>query len=471
VALRVSRRGWAIAACAFAALALAAAPARAADLSVQGEAMHVARDVGTAQSDSKALGGATLRLFDRGLARRDVTTRRSTVHLFVRARGQGCFGPPTISVSLGGVPRWSAVLRAGSYTYLGGPVSLPAGRHRLSVGMTSDPFLGPFCSRQAWIDSITLVAEPFRAHGWRNAPLGRHAPLAKHSKAMIADLRRQIASRPRGAGVGTAQYSSPVYVVPPDQPAVRVNGPPGRADLQAQWARVPLPAAARPAPGTDSNLVVWQPSTDTLWEFWGLRRDAVGAWHARYGGRMPFVSRNDGEFEYPPGPQFGASATSIALLAGLQRAAELQRGAIDHAVDMAILARAGRDGWCWPAHRTDPEQRRRDSSAIPAGQRFRLPAGFDLERYARDPRHPLSRYALTLARAVQRHGLIVRESSAEVGFYAEDPAPLGHDPYPAIFQGQSPDSRGALRNFPWERLQALAPPSGKLCLNDPDIDR
>jgi hypothetical protein len=433
--------------------------------------MRVASDVGAVQSDPKAQGGATLRLFDRGLALRYVTTRRSTVHLFVRARGQGCFGPPSISVSVGGVPRWSAVLRPTRYTYLGAPVSLPAGRHRVSVAMTSDPLIGPFCSRQAWIDSITLIGEPFRARGWRNAPLSEHARIAKHSKAMVADLRRQIASRPRGAGVGTTQYSSPVYVVPPDQPTVRVNAPPGRADLQAQWARVPLPAAARPAPGTDQNLVVWQPATNALWEFWGLRRDAIGAWHARYGGRMPFVSRNDGEFEYPPGPQFGASASSIALLAGLQRAAELERGTIDHAVDLAVLARQGRDGWCWPAHRTDPEHRRRDRAAIPAGQRFRLPAGLDLARYARDPRHPLSRYALTLARAVQRYGLIVRESSAEVGFYAEDPSPLGRNPYPAIFQGQTPDGRGVLRNFPWSRLKALAPPHGKLCLDDPDIDR
>jgi hypothetical protein len=143
---------------------------------------------------------------------------------------------------------------------------------------------------------------------------------------------------------------------------------------------------------------------------------------------------------------------------------------INHAVDIAILARAGRDGWCWPAHRTDPQQRRRDKAAIPAGMRFRLPAGLDLDRYAHDPHHPLSRYALTVARAVQRYGMVVRDSSGTVGFYAEDPAPLGYDPYPSIFQGRSPDSLGALRNLPWSRLKALAPPGGGVCVDDPDAD-
>lgn len=451
-------------------LALVAPQAHARDLSLQAETMEVPAGVGAVQSDPKALGGAALRLFDRGRARRDVTTRRPTVHMFVRVRGQACFGAPAISVSVGGIPRWSGVLRGTTYGYVGGRVSLPAGRHRVSVAMTSDPLLGPFCSRQAWIDSITLVGEPFRARGWRNAPLGRHARVARRSKALVAELRRQIAVSPRGAGVGTSRYSTPFYVVPPDQAAVRVLGPPGRPDLQRQWDAVPLPPDARPAAGTDGHLVVWQPATDTMWEFWGLRRDAIGIWRARYGGRMPFVSRNDGEFEYPPGPRFGASATSIALLAGTQRVAELQRGVIDHAVDFAMLAGQGRDGWCWPAHRTDPGHRSRAKHSIAAGMRFRLPAGLDLDEYARDPRHPLSRYALTLAKAVQRHGMIVRDSSNNVGFYAEDPTPLGYDPYRWIFQGRSPDTHGALKNFPWSRLQALAQPQDRPCVGDPDID-
>jgi hypothetical protein len=67
--------------------------------------------------------------------------------------------------------------------------------------------------------------------------------------------------------------------------------------------------------------------------------------------------------------------------------------------------------------------------------------------------------------------MIVRESSSEVGFYAEDPTPLGYDPYPKIFQGRTPDSHGVLKGFPWSRLKALEPPAGRGCVDDPDLDR
>jgi hypothetical protein len=447
---------------------LAAASAQASDLTVQGKTLTVAPADGSVRSDPNASGGSALRMTGNGAAHGDVTTSRPSVHIFVRARGEGCFGPVAITVAIDGVEKFASQVSSGGYSYVGGRMSIPAGAHRVSVAMTNEDVIVPFCARDAWIDTITLVGEPFSPNGWRNAPLKRNARIARHSKAMVAELVSQIRSAKRGAGVGTTQYSSPVYVVPPGEPTVKVAAVADRPDLQAQWRAVPLPADARPAAGTDQDLVVWQPSTDTLWEFWGLQgKSSPASWRARYGGRMQHVSRDEGQFGNPPGSQFGASATSISLLAGMQRIAELQRGEIDHAVDFAVLAHRGRDGWCWPAERTDPHQTSRAKGAIPAGARFRFPPGFDLAAYARDPRHPLSRYALTVATAVQRYGMVVRESSSQPGFYAEDPAPVGFNPYPAIFQDRTPDSLGVLQNFPWGRLKVLAQPRGKGCVDRP----
>jgi hypothetical protein len=446
---------------------MTAAPAPGADVTMEAETMTLSGMNGGSQPDAHASGGRALRIPPGGSGEGVLMVPQSTTHSFLRARGRDCFGPPTVSLKIDGVERLVAPVSTGGYGELGARLSIPAGPHYVSVALTNGS--SPFCDHSAWIDTLTIVGQPFSPAGWRNARLSKRAPIAKNSRVLVNELRAQIKSRRWGALISTTQYSSPIYTVPRDQPTVRVAAPEGsRIDRQGQWAAVPLPPDARPAAGTDARLVVWQPSTDTLWEFWRLSRDRLGRWSARFGGRMPSVSRNEGHFVDPPGTGFGASATSISPLAGTQRIEELRRGVIDHAIDMAVLKTGARDGWCWPAQRTDGDVKGRSANTIPAGTRFRLPAHFDLGDYIRD--HPLSRYALTVARAVQRYGLIARDTSVEVGLYAEDPTPLGWNPYREIFEGQSADSRGVLKNFPWRRLQVVAPPPGTSCIDDPRGD-
>lgn len=442
----------------------AAAPAHAADLLVETETLAIEPGDGGPESDPGASGGRALRIEGAGAGTGVFTTSEASTHLFVRLRGEECLGPPTVSVSIDGVERFAGPAASGGYAEPSARLSIPAGSHSVSVALTN-----PYrfvCGRSVWVDRLTIVGHPFSPSGWRNARLAKNAPLMPNSKALVNELRAQVKSQPRGAVVGFDRYSVPVYTVPPDQARVRVSAPRGRSDLQAQWASVPLPASARPAEGTDQILAVWQPSTDTLWEFWGLGPDGSGGWTARYGGRMQKVSAHEGHFT----SRFGASASSIGLLAGLQRIEELRRGSIGHAVDFAVQGSRGRDGWCWPAQRTDPYHSNRSRSRIALGTRFRFPARFDLKAYARDPAHPLSRYALTVALAIQRHGMVVRESSGTAGFFAEDPGPTGANPYGEIFEGRSPDGLGALANFPWRMLQAVAPPPGRACVDDPDRD-
>ena len=444
------------------AASVAAAPARAIDVQLEAETLTPSAANVHPQTDSSASNGSALRVSPGSGAEGTIAVPQSTTHMFVRARATDCAGPSLVKVGVDGVERLVGRISTGAYGDVGARMSIPAGQHAVSIAVASSEgfFAPPFCDRSAWIDRITIVGQPFAPEGWRNKRLSKRAPVAPDSKSLVSELRAQIKSRPHGALVGTTQYSSPVYTVPPDQPRVRVQAPADRPDLRAQWASVPLPPDARPAPGSDGHLVVWQPSTDTLWEFWVLSKDTLGKWRARFGGRMTEVSRHEGHFVHAPGRALGATATSIALLAGVQRIEELRRGSIDHAVDLAVLRTGARNGWCWPAQRTDRGLRLR--SGIPAGTRFRLPARFDLGAWA--SANPMSRYALTVARAVQRHGMVVRDTSSEVGFFAEDPGPLGWNPYPQIFENRSPDSRGVLKNFPWRKLQAVASPR---CVDNP----
>jgi hypothetical protein len=300
-----------------------------------------------------------------------------------------------------------------------------------------------------------------------NKPLADDAPLDPQSTVMVQRLVSQV--KESHAWIGTTDYYDygvPIYRVGASQPTVRVSTP--ATNLQPQFEEVPLPADAFPDPGTDLNLVVYQESTDTTWEFWLLKKDGAGNWSAAFGGRMQNVSTNPGHFIDPPGTGFGARATSIPLMAGVLRIAELQALRIDHNIGFAMPRPA--PCYRWPAQRMDgdahalPETGPNNSVALPNtdplappyGSILRLPANLDI-----DALH-LPRLTTAIAKAVQKHGMVLDERGGNVGFQAEDPRPVSPNPYAGpngIFEGTSPAY--LLSFFPWEKLQVVAVPPGK----------
>ncbi len=304
---------------------------------------------------------------------------------------------------------------------------------------------------------------PFAATSVWNTAANGSATVDPGSAAMVARLNREIAGEQasgRGPWLNTTSYSTPVYTVPASQPltSVTLDHQPDAA-LSSAFAGVPLPADARPAAGSDGHLVVTQPSTDRMWEFWRLSRQADG-WHTRWGGAMEHVSTNNGVFG--PGawpgakPWWGATATSLPLLGGLIRVSELQAGHIDHA--LAISLPQTRSGtWAEPATRGDGTVPGAD--AIPEGARLRIDPGVDI-RSLRLP--PITRM---LAEAAQRYGIVVRDRATVATFVAEDPAPVGGtNPYTNNPTGSAPKPGGFygglyptefLAAFPWSRLQVL----------------
>lgn len=270
------------------------------------------------------------------------------------------------------------------------------------------------------------------------------AALAAH----LADMAEAEELARSGPWINTRQYSVPVYEAGPDQPLtpVRLNRPdlPFAARLRAAFAAgVPIPAGARPAAGNDAHMVVWQPSTDTMWEFWHLRRSGTD-WQADWGGVMHQVSRDPGVFRGEVS-DWGATATSLPLVGGLITPAELRRGVIDHALALAIpQTRAGR--FAAPAQRSDG--RVAGPGEIPEGARLRLDPAVDVDSLGLPP------LTLMLARAAQRYGIIVRDNAGVVTFFAQDPTPTGGDPYRQLFGARYPST--PLASFPWRRLQVLA---------------
>ena len=306
------------------------------------------------------------------------------------------------------------------------------------------------CRRRA--DRRLDLARPFAPTSFWNAPLPADAPIDAKSSAYV-DRLQYLLSR-WAPYVNTSRYSTPVYTVPREQPRVHVTLDSDNGDLQTAFDAVPIPPRARPAAGDDGHMVVWQPSRDTMWEFWIARRLSDG-WHARYGGRMKNVSKSPGHYtairtasgRYVEHPLWGATATSLPLLGGLIRIDEMRAGQIDHALAIA-LPEIRAAAYSWPAQRTDGEGRHPD--AIPQGARLRIDPRVDLDELQMAPS------VRAMAVAAQRYGIVVRDGADAVTFFAEDPSPIGTNPFLGVgglFGVRYIDQ--ALRDFPWDRLQVL----------------
>lgn len=295
----------------------------------------------------------------------------------------------------------------------------------------------------------------FSATSFWNKSLPADAPLDPSSAAMVGAFDEEIAAEESvksGPWINATYYSVPIYTVPAGQPVVKVTLEDASRSpaLQSAWHSVPLPPDAEPAAGGDKHLVVWQPSTDRLWEFWHLEMTAAG-WNASWGGAMRHVLSSPGVYTrraWPGARSFwGASGTSLSIVGGLITLEDLEKGQINHALAMAVPnVRIG--VYASPAERSDGEST--EPLSLPEGAHLRLDPSLDLAALH------LPRLTLMIAEAAQRYGIFIRDKGAEVAFYAQDPIPTGTEPYAGAhgyFEGQYPEQ--VLASFPWSHLQVL----------------
>jgi hypothetical protein len=299
--------------------------------------------------------------------------------------------------------------------------------------------------------------QPFRFFSptsvW-NRELPADAPIDPRSASIMgafdAEVEREIAAK-TGPWIDTTAYSVPIYRVPAGQPTVRVALSAASRGLAAAFRAVPLPPKARPAKGSDGHLVVWQPATDRLWEFWRLV-EGPGGWSASWGGAMRDVRESPGFYgpsSYPGATRWwGASASSLSIAGGLITLEDLEDGVINHALAFSVPnVRAG--VFVPPAQRTDGSTR--STTALPEGAHLRLDPSLDLKAL------DLPRLTLMMARAAQRYGIVIRDGSPNVAsFYAQDPTPTGTEPYAGPdgwLEGKYPSQ--LLASFPWWHLELL----------------
>jgi hypothetical protein len=312
---------------------------------------------------------------------------------------------------------------------------MPGGRFRGSVCVVAAVVV-------AFLAFATTASAWFASNSYWNTPLATNAPLDSHSSTWVTKLVNKVSAY--GQWINTTSYSVPVYTVSGSQLKQRVVIETPAASYASEFTSVPIPLMFRPADGTDRQAAIWQPATDTIWEFLDMHLEVDG-WHAWSAGRITGVSSSYGLFgQYPSYSPYGASATELSLLGGLIRPDELQAGHIDHVVALAV-PHPLKGAWLWPARRSDGDST--DSNDIPEGARLRLPASLNVDSLG------LTRVGAIIAHAVQRYGMVIRDKADVVTFYAQDPVNLGSNPYPALFDGKSPDQ--VLAGFPWSKLQVV----------------
>jgi hypothetical protein len=289
-------------------------------------------------------------------------------------------------------------------------------------------------------------------------PIPRKVELHPDSDAFVQEFLRQKKAYYGNVNLNTSQYASPVYVVGRDVKGTDVsewdcqNKKFKDKNLAEQWKSVPIPDYAEPADGTDAEMTIYQPSTDTVWEFWRARK-SDGGWEACWGGRLDHASRSDGVFPN----HYGTTATSLPFIGGQITAEELQRGEIRHAMGIALVDAEHFSMKSWPAHRSDGFNPKRAPNRIPEGLRLRLDPKVDVDSLRL---HPV---AATIARAAQKYGFVVWDKAGAISLRLQNPksstARGADDPYPALFKGTS---KGKIMDgFPWDRLQFLPQDYGK----------
>lgn len=286
-----------------------------------------------------------------------------------------------------------------------------------------------------WVKQADAAVTRFASGSFWDVSVPSYTSLHPDSDSLVANIVDQVNTY--GAAVVRDGNASPVYEVDAGVTPVSVipydcgSGIP--ADLANQWSAVPIPFHAVPSGGSNSQMVVYQPSTSSVWEF-GHMRNVSGQWEACTGGRI--TTNSGGVFPSP----YGVTTSGLAVLGGQLSIEELQSGQINHVIGLNLPQTSG---VVWPA-----SQAGSGSAGSPAmGQRFRLDPNINVDSLG------LSPVARAIAKAGQTYGFVVWNKGDSVGFTGENAISSTSrglpDPYSSLL------SSGGLSGFPWGKLQAL----------------
>lgn len=290
-------------------------------------------------------------------------------------------------------------------------------------------------------------------------PIPVNTALDNNSANYVKEFLRQKSAYFNTVEVNTYTYASPVYIAESNTPLVNVayNNCQNKNWVDPTFVNmmtgVPIPSVAKQSSGGDSEMTIYQPSTDTLWEMWVTSKDSNGKWSACWGGKITQASKSTGLNLL----NYGTTATGLPFLGGQITAEELARGEIKHAIGISLVDLEAYWIYSYPALRSDGYNPDKVANRIAEGRRFRLDPTVNVDSLA------MTKAGKTIAKAAQKYGFVVWDKAGSISIRAQNALSykqLGKaDPYPALYEYKTTST--VLNGFPWDKLQFLPMNYGK----------
>ena len=270
----------------------------------------------------------------------------------------------------------------------------------------------------------------------------------------------------------------PVYIAKPTDPFYSVN-------VGGQTTRFRVPAGAVPGGGSDTPMVILDPShpdfgADTELRLW---QASISGSSLQASGAGLFHYNSDGAILNPSGTRslgtpFRGQGTGsgLSIMAGLIRPEEVRRGQIDHALRFAYSAADFSNRFRAPAIKTDQPNgtsTRNPATAMDMGMRLQLDPSVNCQARTVPGKADGSletRYLRMLCTALQRYGMIAVDGTGDRGLMLmmehDKTAPWAsvvgtplYGSYGYLIRDADSPSDGLSRNgtsgIPWNALRVL----------------
>lgn len=352
---------------------------------------------------------------------------------------------------------------SGSMSYASNPCTPPTTEvyHRV-IGTTQNIYASTTTTiaPTTTVTTAPISSTVFSKSSFWYTPLPRDLTLATNSKELTNDFLRQKAKYYNTVKVNTYDYSAPVYKVDSTIKLVKVgfnncqNKSYADSTFTSMLSAVAIPSYAQASAGTDGEMAIYQPSTNSYWELWKAKYNSTtGTWSACWGGKIGTASTNVGIFQ----KGYGTTATGLPFVGGQITAEELAQGQINHVIGISLVEVDSSWIYSYPANRSDGYNPSSLPNRVAEGQRFRLDPSVNVDALS------MSRAGKIIAKAAQTYGFVVWDKAGSISVRAQNvktyTAQGKTDPYPALYENKP--SYAVLNGFPWERLQFLPKNYGK----------
>ena len=309
------------------------------------------------------------------------------------------------------------------------------------------------------VTSAVVTDSIFKSTSFWYKQIPAQTTLHADSSKFVQEFLRQKSAYYNTVALNTYAYAAPVYIADSNVAPVKLtlNNCQNKSWVDpaflSMMSAVTIPSFAKQSSGTDAEMVIYQPSTHTLWEMWKAIKDTSGGWSACWGGRILNTAESTGI----NAQNFGTTATGLPFIGGQITAEELTRGEIKHVMGIALVNAASYKIYSWPANRSDGYNPTNAPYRIPEGLRFRLDPTVNVDAL------PMSKAGKIIAKAAQKYGFVVWDVAGAISLRAQNAlsyTAMGKpNPYPALYENKP--TYAVLNGFPWDKLQFLPMNYGK----------